>query len=297
MVGGGARHRRDRAGLPLPDAGACDGPAAALDRPRHAAGEAASSSCGRIRGWSRCRPTAARWCSRTDHARTVEAIRAHSSEDAATLPRSSAATLERLGAFLLPTPRATPPSLDGPAPGEMWELLKTGRRFRELGRQDGFRLLRWMPMAVADLVAEWFSTDLLQAAVAARGNLRQRGRALVGRHRRGAPPQRGDGSRRPAAAPSRSRAGPARSLAAMAEAAREAGATIRVDARGRAGAGARRPRHRRPARGRIGGSRPTPWSPTPIRDGPCSISSIRWSSIPVFCSGCATTACPAPSRR
>ena len=63
----------------------------------------------------------------------------------------------------------TPPSLDGPAVGELWELLKTGRRFRALGRTDGFRLLRWMPMAVADLVAEWFATDLLQAAVAARG--------------------------------------------------------------------------------------------------------------------------------
>ena len=51
----------------------------------------------------------------------------------------------------------------------MWDLLKTGRRFRALGRSDSFRLLRWMPMPAADLVAEWFSADLLQAAVAARG--------------------------------------------------------------------------------------------------------------------------------
>ena len=63
----------------------------------------------------------------------------------------------------------TPPSLNEPAAGELWELLKIGRRFRALGRTDGFRLLRWMPMAVADLVAEWFSTDLLMAAIAARG--------------------------------------------------------------------------------------------------------------------------------
>ena len=27
--------------------------------------------------------------------------------------------------------------------GELWDLLKTGRRFRALGRTDGFRLLRW----------------------------------------------------------------------------------------------------------------------------------------------------------
>jgi phytoene dehydrogenase-like protein len=50
----------------------------------------------------------------------------------------------------------------------MWELLKVGRRFRALGRRTSFALLRWGPMAVADLVAEWFETDLLQAAIAAR---------------------------------------------------------------------------------------------------------------------------------
>ena len=74
-----------------------------------------------------------------------------------------------MGAFLGELLETTPPSLDGPAAGEWWELLKTGRRFRALGRTDSFRLLRWMPMAAADLVAEWFSSDLLQAAVAARG--------------------------------------------------------------------------------------------------------------------------------
>ena len=42
-------------------------------------------------------------------------------------------------------------------------------RFRALGKTDGFRLLRWGPMAAADLVAEWFETDLLQGALAARG--------------------------------------------------------------------------------------------------------------------------------
>ena len=36
--------------------------------------------------------------------------------------------------------------------GEVWDLLRTGRRFRSLGRKNGFRLLRWAPMAAADLV-------------------------------------------------------------------------------------------------------------------------------------------------
>ena len=103
-----------------------------------------------------------------DPGRTVEAIRPFSQADASKYPEFTAA-LERLGAFLGELLEVTPPSLDGPAPGELWDLLKTGRRFRALGRADGFRLLRWMPMAAADLVGEWFSTDLLQASIAARG--------------------------------------------------------------------------------------------------------------------------------
>ncbi len=104
----------------------------------------------------------------TDIARTAEAIRAFSEADAAKYPEFCG-VLERLGGLLGELLETTPPSLDGPALGELWELLKTGRRFRALGRTNSFRLLRWMPMAAADLVAEWFSNDLLQAAVAARG--------------------------------------------------------------------------------------------------------------------------------
>jgi phytoene dehydrogenase-like protein len=104
----------------------------------------------------------------TDPSRTADAIRPFSEADATKYPEFCR-LLTRLGAFLADLLETTPPSLDGPGAGELWDLLKTGRRFRALGRTDGFRLLRWMPMAAADLVAEWFSTDLLQAAIAARG--------------------------------------------------------------------------------------------------------------------------------
>jgi phytoene dehydrogenase-like protein len=104
----------------------------------------------------------------TDVARTSEAIRAFSTADADKYAEFCS-TLARLGAFLSVLLETTPPSLDGPGVGELWDLLKTGRRFRALGRTDSFRLLRWMPMPAADFVAEWFSNDLLQAAVAARG--------------------------------------------------------------------------------------------------------------------------------
>jgi phytoene dehydrogenase-like protein len=103
----------------------------------------------------------------SDPGRTVDAIRALSATDAAKYSEFCG-VLERLGSFLRDLLEMTPPSLDGPAAGEWWDLLKVGRRFRALGRPDAYRLLRWMPMAAADLVGEWFQTDLLQAAVAAR---------------------------------------------------------------------------------------------------------------------------------
>ena len=48
-------------------------------------------------------------------------------------------------------------------------MLKTGRAIRKLGKRDMFRLLRWGPMAVADLASEYFETELLRAVIAARG--------------------------------------------------------------------------------------------------------------------------------
>jgi len=104
----------------------------------------------------------------TDIARTAEAVRAFSTADAARYAEFCA-VLQRLGGFLANLLEMIPPDLDSPAAGEVWDLLKTGKRFRSLGRADGFRLLRWGPMAAADLVAEFFETDLLQAAIAARG--------------------------------------------------------------------------------------------------------------------------------
>lgn len=104
----------------------------------------------------------------TDRTRTAEAIRVFSSKDANRY-EDFCATLARLGTFLSALLQTAPPSLDPRGPAQMWDLLTIGRRFRALGKPDGFRLLRWGPMAAADLVADWFESDLLQAAVAARG--------------------------------------------------------------------------------------------------------------------------------
>ena len=103
----------------------------------------------------------------TDPGKTAEAIRPFSAKDASKYVELCGA-LSRAGGFLAGLVDMTPPSIDAPSKSELWELLKTGRRFRALGKRDSFALLRWGPMAVADLVAEWFETDLLQAVVAAR---------------------------------------------------------------------------------------------------------------------------------
>ena len=64
----------------------------------------------------------------------------------------------------------TPPAIEKPTAGELWNLGKLGLAFRGLGKKDAFRLLRWGPMAVADLVAEYFETELLRATIAAGGS-------------------------------------------------------------------------------------------------------------------------------
>lgn len=78
-------------------------------------------------------------------------------------------SLCRIGAALAPLLSMTPPSLNGPTAKDTWKLLAIGRRFRALSRPDAFRLLRWGPMPVGDLACEWFETEPLRAAVAARG--------------------------------------------------------------------------------------------------------------------------------
>ena len=78
-------------------------------------------------------------------------------------------SLTRIGEVIDLLLAMTPPDLDDPASGNLWELLKAGRKLRGLGEKDLYRLLRWGPMAIADLVAEWFETELLRGTIAAQG--------------------------------------------------------------------------------------------------------------------------------
>ena len=78
-------------------------------------------------------------------------------------------SLGKIGKVIGDALALTPPDIDDPSKGDLWAMLQTGRAIRKLGKKDMFRLLRWGPMAVADLVAEYFETELLRATVAARG--------------------------------------------------------------------------------------------------------------------------------
>jgi phytoene dehydrogenase-like protein len=80
--------------------------------------------------------------------------------------QKSLASLSNVIADLLPM---TPPDIDHPTAADLWSLLKVGKKVRGLGRKELYQLLRRGPMAVADLVAEWFDTELLRATIAARG--------------------------------------------------------------------------------------------------------------------------------
>src|SRR6202007_2001090 len=78
-------------------------------------------------------------------------------------------SLAKMGRVIAKALALVPPDIDNPTSGDLWGMLNTGRAVRKLGKKDMYRLLRWGPMAVADLVAEYFETELLRATIAARG--------------------------------------------------------------------------------------------------------------------------------
>ena len=105
-----------------------------------------------------------------DVARASASIRAFSATDAEQYPRFLN-SFAKISAVLRRVAGSTPPSIDDPTAGDLLELLKAGRAFRALGKADAYRLLRWMPMAVADLAGEWFESEPLRATIAAGGVL------------------------------------------------------------------------------------------------------------------------------
>src|ERR1051326_2155704 len=138
-------------------------------------------------------------------------------------------SLKKIGGVIAEALRLLPPNIDTPNRSDLWGMLKTGRSLRKLGKKDMYRVLRWWPMAVADLVAEFFETELLRAVVAARGVFGtalgpwSAGSSLVLLLRAAGDPH-------PAGSPSFALGGIGAITQAMAAAAREAGTEIRTSA-------------------------------------------------------------------
>ena len=186
----------------------CSRPTSGSSRP---ARMARRSSCGAT---SRARPTA---CGRIS-ARDAEAYPAFDR-----LVRSLGTVPRRAGPV-------KPAGRQAPGLGDALTGLKLGRTFRGLGKDDARTILRVLPMAVADFVAEAFESDALRAAVAWRGvrycavgpwsagtaTILLRTRPATTAARQGRPSSRSGG--------------PGALSAALASAARAAGAEIRTDA-------------------------------------------------------------------
>jgi phytoene dehydrogenase-like protein len=103
-----------------------------------------------------------------DAAKTAGAISHLSARDGAKYTEF-AKDLEKMAGVFGQIASITPPGIEHPSPEDLWNLLKTGRSVRSLGKKGMLDLLRWGPMAVADFVAEYFETELLRAVIAARG--------------------------------------------------------------------------------------------------------------------------------
>ena len=160
-----------------------------------------------------------------DQATTASNIAQFSEADARAYPEFCA-TLTRLTRFISESLGSTPPDIDQFARADLWALLKLGRRFRGLGKKDGYRLLRWLAMPAADFVSEWFESEPLRSATAAPGIFgtafgpRSPGSTAVLLHQRAV----GNGI------PRFVRGGMGALSSALASAARAAGVTIRTSA-------------------------------------------------------------------
>jgi phytoene dehydrogenase-like protein len=104
----------------------------------------------------------------SDSGRTQQEIAKYSTREAARYAQFQTA-LAHIASVLDQLLGMTPPDIDEPISGNVFELLKAGRKIRGLEEKDFYRLFRWMPMAAADLVAEWFDSELLRATIAAQG--------------------------------------------------------------------------------------------------------------------------------
>jgi phytoene dehydrogenase-like protein len=106
----------------------------------------------------------------SDPARTAEELRARSPHDAAAFAPFDR-KVRAIGGLLDRVHRMTPPELSGPTLADVLAGARLGLAFRRLGTQLGREAIRWMPMAVADLLQETFEDEGVRGPLATRGVL------------------------------------------------------------------------------------------------------------------------------
>jgi len=163
-----------------------------------------------------------------DHWQTRREIARHSRRDAEAYEEFGKAMLQ-MCRFVKPLLGTTPPDPTTLAPGDLRKLLGLLRRFQALSPDDQHHLVKLLTMSAADMLDQWFETDVLKATMSASGiigtflGIRSPGTAYVLLHH-----YMGeiDGAFR---AWGFSRGGTGGISNAIANAAREAGAEIRVE--------------------------------------------------------------------
>jgi len=103
----------------------------------------------------------------TDPARTADELRAWSAADGAAWVEFDR-HIRALAAFMASLNDATPPATSGGSLADAITGLLLGRAFKKLSKDDARQLLRILPMAIADFVAESFESEPVRAAVAMR---------------------------------------------------------------------------------------------------------------------------------
>jgi|RhiMetdeSRZDD1v2_1073273.scaffolds.fasta_scaffold09920_5 phytoene dehydrogenase-like protein len=104
----------------------------------------------------------------SDHARTRREIYRHSPVDAEAYDEYAKAMVD-MARFVKPILAMVPPDPLSLDPRGLRQLLGLLRRFQSLAPASRHRLLQLMTMSAADLLDQWFETDVLKATMAASG--------------------------------------------------------------------------------------------------------------------------------
>src|SRR6186713_2875572 len=103
-----------------------------------------------------------------DHAKTRREIARHSKVDAEAYDEYGKAMVE-MGRFVKPILNMTPPDPTSLDPRGLMNLMFLGKRFQALSADDKYNQVQLMTMSAVDFLDQWFETDVLKATMSASG--------------------------------------------------------------------------------------------------------------------------------